>query len=71
MKRKAVGIIYYYEGDSVFKYVLDPEFLEDKHPVLITDWLDDLAYQANQESKEQILKTRQLVKNPLAERKDL
>ena len=70
MKRQAVGIIYYYAGDSEFKFVLDPEFLEDKHPVLITDWMDDLASQAEQEREKQILETRSLIDKP-QEYKDL
>ena len=64
MKRKVVGKIYYYEGDSEFKFVLHPEFLEDKHPVLITDWMDDLISQAEQEREKQILKTRSLIDTP-------
>ncbi len=64
MKRKTVGKIYYYEGDSELKYVIDPQFLEDKHPVLIADWLDDIASQAADECEEQILKTRSLIDTP-------
>lgn len=64
MKRKAVGKIYYYEGDSEFQFDLDPVFLKDKHPVLITDWMDDLISQAEQEREQQVLETRYLIDTP-------
>lgn len=70
MKRKVIGKIYYYEGDSEFQFDLDPEFLKDKHPVLITDWMDDLISQAKQEREQQILETQFLIDKP-QEYKDL
>ena len=45
IKKRPVGTVYYYGGDSECKLEMDKEFMS-QHPTMVIDWMDDLIWQA-------------------------
>ena len=45
IKKRPVGTVYYYGGDSECKLEMDKEFMS-QHPVMVIDWMDDLIWEA-------------------------
>mgnify|MGYP006203384591 FL=1 len=43
IKKRPVGTVYYYGGDSECKLEMDKEFMS-QHPTMVIDWMDDLIW---------------------------